>query len=111
MKRIVVAVVVAYLANALLIAATEQVLVHVFSGTKYLIVDVVTQSLIQVGCGYLCARISNSTTALVALILLGLVVGVLSGIATWHADPHWYAIALLAAYAPCVWIGFHLGIE
>ena len=107
-KRIILAVVVAYVANALLIAGTEQLLVRIFSNTKYFVADVVIQCLVQVACGYVCARISNSKMALVALITIGILVGALSLAASWHADPHWYAIALLVVYAPCVWTGYRM---
>ena len=103
MRSVVLPVVVAYLANALLIAGTEQLLVRVFSGAKYLVADVVAQSVIQVGCGYLCSRISNamSRPAIVSLIAIGLLVGGFSLTASWHADPHWYGIALILVYGPC----------
>jgi hypothetical protein len=77
MRSILFAVVLAYLANALLIVGTEQLLARVFSDAKYLIADVVVQSVIQVGCGYLCALIANARSgpAIVGLIAIGLLVG------------------------------------
>lgn len=110
MRRIFFAVVVAYLANALLIVGTEQLLARGFSATRYFVSDVVTQSVIQVGCGYLCSSISNARPrpAIVGLIAIGFLVGGFSLAASWHADPHWYGIALLVVYAPCVWIGYRI---
>ena len=99
---------VAYLMNALLIASTEQLLARLFPQPKYFVADVLTQSAIQVGCGYLCARISNTRAAITGLIAIGLLVGAISLFASWRAEPHWYAIALLAVYAPCVWLGYHI---
>ncbi len=41
------------------------------------------------------------------LLGLGVTVGTVSLIAFWKTEPHWYGIALLAVYPPCVWIGGH----
>lgn len=106
--RIVSPALVAYLMNALFIASTEQLLARVFHPLRYFVADVLTQCAIQVGCGYLCARISNTRAALMGLIGIGLLVGAISLFATWRAEPHWYAIALLVAYAPCVWLGYRI---
>lgn len=105
-RRILSAVFVAYLTNALLVAGTEQLLCRLFFQTRYFVTDVLTQSAIQVGCGYLCARISNTRAAITGLIAIGLLVGAISLSASWRAEPHWYAIALLSVYAPCVWLGY-----
>jgi hypothetical protein len=43
---------------------------------------------------------------MVSLIGLGIVVGTISVVTL--TEPHWYAIALLAAYPPCVLIGWTL---
>ena len=107
-RRILSAMFVAYLINALLVAGTEQLLGRLFFHTRYFVADVLTQSAIQVGCGYLCARISNTRAAIAGLIAIGLLVGAISLLASWRNEPHWYAIALLAVYAPCVWLGYHL---
>jgi|HubBroStandDraft_4_1064222.scaffolds.fasta_scaffold22739_4 hypothetical protein len=45
---------------------------------------------------------------MVSLIGLGIVVGTISVVTLWRTEPHWYAIALLAAYPPCVLIGWTL---
>jgi len=110
MRSILLAVILAYMANALLIVGTEQLLARAFSDTKYLVTDVVTQSVIQVGCGYLCSLISNARSgpAIVGLMAVGLLVGGFSLAASWHADPHWYGITLILVYAPCVWIGYRI---
>jgi hypothetical protein len=109
-RKIIFAIFVAYVANALLIAGTEQLLARAFSDTKYFVADVVTQSVTQVGCGYLCSLISNARPwpAIVGLISIGLLVAGFSLAASWHADPHWYGIALILVYAPCVWMGYRM---
>jgi hypothetical protein len=108
MRSILLAVVLAYVANALLIVGTEQLLARAFSDAKYFVADVVAQSVIQVGCGYLCSLIANARSgpAIVGLIAIGLLVGGFSLAASWHADPHWYGIALILVYAPSVWVGY-----
>jgi hypothetical protein len=105
-RRILSAVFVAYLTNVLLVAGAEQLVGRLFFQTRYFVADVLTQSAIQVGCGYLCARISNTRAAIAGLIAIGLLVGAISLLASWRGEPHWYAVALLSVYAPCVlaWI-------
>lgn len=95
-RRILSAVFVAYLTNALLVAGTEQLLGRLFFQTRYFVADVLTQSAIQVGCGYLCARISNTRSAIAGLIAIGLLVGTTSLLTSWRDEPHWYVIALLS---------------
>src|SRR5262245_35339829 len=109
-RRIIVAVVAGYVANALLIAGTEQMLSRLVTPARYRVADVVTQSIIQIGCGYLCSRIAKAQRliATVVLILVGLLIGSVSVVASWESEPHWYAITLLCVYAPCVWAGYRL---
>lgn len=111
--RILLAVLAGYAANALLIAGTEQLLPMAFSGTKYFVADVITQCLIQVASGYLCSRIAKAKrrSATIGLIAFGLLIGAVSVAASWHTEPHWYAVALLVVYAPCIWIGYRLDLR
>jgi hypothetical protein len=37
---------------------------------------------------------------------LGGVVGAASLLNSWTTEPHWYGIALLVTFPPCVWIGW-----
>ena len=109
-RGVIVAVVAGYVTNALLIAGTEQMLSRLVTPATYGVVDVITQCVIQVGCGYLCSRIAKTQrqTAAVVLILLGLLIGSVSVVASWESEPHWYAITLLCVYAPCVLAGYRL---
>lgn len=111
--RIVLAVLVGYTVNALLIAGTESLLVMGVSHGEYFLTDVVIQCLVQVASGYLCSRIAgaHSRPATLGLIGLGLLVGIASVAASWQAEPHWYAIALLLVYSPCVWLGYRLEVR
>lgn len=108
LRRVIIAVLVAYLANALLIAAAEQLLIRVLSGTKYYVADVVIQCVIQVGCGLplfpnLKHNISDDRPD------YNRPSGRTYSLATsWHVEPHWYAVALIVMYSPCVWIGYRL---
>jgi len=110
------AVVVSYTANAILVAATEQLLtLHAPPGGApplvYFVVDLITQCLYTVAAGYLCRLIARSRrVAMVGLIGLGIPIGTLSLFNSWNAEPHWYVIALFVAYPPCVWIGWTLAI-
>lgn len=107
-RRVILAVVAGYVTNAGLIASTELMLSKLVPAENYLAVDVLTQCVVQIGCGYLCSRIANSErlTATVALILVGLLIGAVSVALSWRSEPHWYAITLLSIYAPCVWVGY-----
>jgi hypothetical protein len=109
-RRVIVAVVAGYVANVLLITGAEQMLSRFVTPARYLVADVVTQCIIQIGCGYLCSRIAKAErlTATVILILVGLLIGSVSVGTSWRSEPHWYLIALLCVYAPCVWIGHRL---
>ena len=109
--RTVLAVLAGYVANAVLVAATEQLLARLIPQRHYFLADLVTQSLYEVAAGYLCSLIakpSERRVAMLGLIGLGLPVGAVSLIASWKAEPHWYGIALLSIWAPGVWIGIAL---
>jgi hypothetical protein len=117
--RTVVAVIASYLTNAILVVATEQFLSsRAPSGAtapplNYFVVDLISQCLYTVVAGYLCCVIARPSqrVAMAGLIGLGLTVGPVSLVTSWKSDPHWYGISLLAVYAPCVWIGWSLGVE
>ena len=113
--RIIVAAVVSYLAFGLITAVTEQILSSLgTSGSttrpSYFVADVVTQCLYLIAAGYLCSVIAGSfhRPAIFFLIALGLLVGTLSFVTSWKSEPHWYGIALLLTYAPCIWTGWAL---
>lgn len=112
--RTVLAVLAGYLLNAGLVAGSEQFLLPALGTTapslRYFVIDLITQCLYTVIGGYVCALIAraNPQIAIAGMISLGVVVGTLSLIASWKAEPHWYAIALLAVYPPCAWIGMKL---
>lgn len=109
--RIILAVLAGYSANAILVAATEQVLPRLVPNPAYFAADLITQCVYEVAAGYLCSRIAKGSerwVAVVGLIGLGLLVGTISLITSWQAEPHWYGIALLSVWGPCVWIGYAL---
>ncbi len=101
------AVVAGYAANAVLVVVTEQLLSRFFIPTYYFVADLVTQCLSTIVGGYLCCLIAQQARriAMAGLVGLGLLVGTVSLVTSWTAEPHWYGIALLSVYAPCVWIG------
>jgi hypothetical protein len=113
--RIILAVVVGYMANAILVAATEIILSLLVPNIAeppfyYFVVDLISQCLYTIVGGYLCCVIArpSQTIALAGLIGLGVLVGGVDLIASWKSEPNWYGIALLVVYAPCVWIGWRL---
>lgn len=109
--RCILAVLAGYAANAVLVTATEQLLPRLLPNSDYFVGDLITQCLYAVAAGYLCCLIAKRSERWVAaagLVALGLLVGTLSLISSWNAEPHWYGIALLSVWAPCLWIGYAL---
>jgi hypothetical protein len=114
--RIILAVVAAYLANGLLVAISELALPRFIprAGSApplaYFIADLIGQCLYTVIAGYLCCFIATARhrAAMLGLACLGILVGSISLASSWHSEPHWYGVALLAVFAPCVWIGWKL---
>ncbi|HEV2276014.1 MAG TPA: hypothetical protein VGR96_17715 [Acidobacteriaceae bacterium] len=115
-RRNILAAVAGYIVNAILVTATEQSLSVLIPATAvmppllYLAADLMSQCLYTVVGGYLCCLIArpNGQPALAGLIGIGLLIGSISLFVSWETEPHWYGIALLAAYAPCAWIGWRL---
>ena len=111
MLRTILAVLAGYGANAVLVAATEQVLPKFMRGTSYFVTDLITQCLYEVVAGYVCCLVSKQSKrrlAVSVLVGLGLLIGAISVVASWTAEPYWYQIGLLFVWAPCVWIGYVL---
>jgi hypothetical protein len=114
--RVVTAVVAAYLANAALVVASEELLSRAFPGVGsapplgYFVADLVSQCAYTIVAGYLCCAIAGPSrrAAMAGLIVLAALVGALSLALSWRAEPHWYGIALFAVFPPCVWIGWTL---
>jgi hypothetical protein len=113
--RIALAVIAAWVANAILVGITEAFLLwpwlaphHRAKPLSYFVADLITQCLYTVIAGYLCCVIARPThrIAMFILIGLGLVIGGVSTFFSWNMEPHWYRIALLAVYPVCVWIGW-----
>ena len=117
--RVILAIVAGWVANAFLVGVTEVLLWSTMRGAggklpgKYYIIDLVCQCCFTVLGGYLCCRIAGSSrrAAMYGLMLLGLLIGGLFLPSSWTREPHWYRIALLAVWVPCVWIGWRLRSE
>jgi hypothetical protein len=115
--RVIFAVLAGYITDAALVIATELALRvpsrHVAQPLRYYVIDLITQCLYTVIGGYITCAIAGPVhrAAMITLICLGLLVGSASLTASWHMEPHWYGIGLLAVYAPCVWIGCSLRLR
>lgn len=114
--RVVVAVVAGWLTNAILVGFTEVLLWktmrHAGSALpgSYYIIDLIFQCCFTVMAAYLCGLIAGPSrpSAMFGLMLLGLLIGGLFLPSSWSREPHWYRIALLAVWVPCVWLGWTL---
>lgn len=116
MGRVILAVVAGWVTNAILAGVTEVLLWTMLRSASgklpggYYFIDVVCQCCFTVVGGYLCCAIAGASrrAAMVGLILLGLLIGGLLLPSSWSREPHWYRIALLAVWAPCVWMGWRI---
>lgn len=114
--RVIFAAVGGWLANAILVGVTEVLLWTSMRGAggklpgKYYIIDLICQCCFTVLGAYLCCVIAGPSrrVAMFSLMSLGLLIGGLSLPPSWAREPHWYRIALLAVWVPCVWIGWRL---
>jgi hypothetical protein len=114
--RITLAIVVGYVADAILIVATEYLFSRLVPGVEaapplyYLVIDLITQCVYTVIGGYLCCIVAQPSrrAAMAGLMALGVLVGTASVVTSWKTEPHWYGIALLVVYPPCVWMGWKL---
>ncbi|SRR5579875_4166892 len=110
--RVVVAVVLGYIANTVLVIAGELLLPLLTSGTggssHYYTIDLVGQSLCTIAAGYLCCVVAGLAEwrAMVGLMVLGLLIGSAFLARSWSAEPHWYVVGLLLVFPPCVWVGW-----
>ena len=61
--------------------------------------------------GWLCARLAPARPGrhLVALFILGELLGAASTIANWGKWPHWHALLWMGLWPLCLWIGGRLG--
>jgi hypothetical protein len=114
--RIILAIVVGYVTDAILVAATEYLFSRLVPGVEaappryYFVVDLITQCLYTVIGGFLCCMVAQPSrrAAMAGLMALGVLVGTASLVTSWNTEPHWYGIALLVVYSPCVWMGWKL---
>jgi LytS/YehU family sensor histidine kinase len=108
--RTILGVFAGYVTNALLVGITEAIYARFLDGRKYFVVDLLTQIFATIIGAYLCCFIAQRgrKIAAISLTILGLIIGFISLVMTWNAEPHWYGIALLSVYGPCVWTVYTL---
>ena len=105
----VLAIVGGYLGNAILVAATEQLLLKLAPRPAFFFLDLLSQCVCGVAGACLCCLISEERERLLAAIVfngLGLVLGAISIVTSWNQEPHWYGIGLLCVWTPCTWTGY-----
>jgi hypothetical protein len=113
--RVILAVVAGWLTNAILTGVTEMLMWTTMRvggklPGKYYVIDLIAQCCFTILGGYICCLIARPAgrVAMLSLMALGLVIGGLFLPSSWTREPHWYRIALLAVWVPCVWIGWRL---
>ena len=108
MLRSIGAVAAGYLTIGILIVLTDRLASAPPSSLKYFLVTLVTDSLYTIVGGFLCAAIAGEQArgASLSLIAFGELLGVISLVRYWGAQPHWFAIALLLIYPAGIWIGY-----
>lgn len=117
--RVILAVLVGWITNAILTGIAEVLMWKSMRGLgghlplRYYILDLSFQCCFTVVGGYLCCVIAGPThrIAMFILMALGLLIGGLSLPPSWNREPHWYRIALLAVWVPCVWVGWSLRVR
>jgi len=102
MARKILAVLAGYVLIGILVVLTDRFV------APRLAVTLMTDTLYTVIGGYVCAVIARTQArgAMLALMVFGEAMGVVSAVANWSAQPHWFAIALLIVYPPAIWIGY-----
>jgi hypothetical protein len=118
--RSVAAIVVAFLAVALLSLGTDQVL-HMTGvyppwgapmSDPLFVLATAYRVIYTIAGGYIAARLAPNRPMRHAMILacIGLVASAAGAVATWNTDlgPRWYAIALIVMAVPCTWAGAKL---
>jgi hypothetical protein len=110
MLRSVGAVATGYLTIGVLIILTDRLISTPSLSLKYFVVTLVTDFLYTVVGGFLCATIAGEQArgASLSLIAFGELLGVVSLVRYWSAQPHWFAIVLLLIYPAAIWIGYKL---
>ncbi len=121
MVRAVLSAIAGYVGIGILVVFTDQLFNLLINGFNakatpplyYFVISLCTDSFYSFLGGYLCASIAKQTAPLATRILLigGEVVGLISVIAFWHAQPHWFALALLIVFPPAVWAGSRLRVR
>lgn len=114
--RVILAVFAGWITNAILTGAAEVLMWRSMRGAgghlppRYYMIDLICQCCFTVLGGYLCCVIARPLhrVAMISLMALGLLIGGLSLPSSWSREPHWYRIALLAAWVPCIWMGWTL---
>ena len=110
MLRGIGAVAAGYLTIGILIIITDRFAFTPSSSLKYFVVTLVTDFLYTVLGGFLCATIAGEQArgASLSLIAFGELLGVVSLVRYWGAQPHWFAIVLLLIFPLGIWIGYTL---
>jgi hypothetical protein len=116
MLRGIGAVLGGYISIGLLVVLTDKVIGGMNPGdwspgqpvpTYYFVASIFTAPIYSILGGYICAWLAKASArqCVLALIIFGELMGLLSTVMFWRQQPHWYAFLLLLLYPPCVFLG------
>jgi hypothetical protein len=118
MLRIAGAVLAGYAGVGVLVVLTDQIFAAAIPGFRamttpplyYFVIVTGTDALYSVAGGYLSAAIASGSVrrATLGLIVFGEIMGIVSAVAGWRIQPHWFALALLVLFPLGVWAGSRL---
>jgi len=114
--RSVAAVLAGYVSIGVLVVLTDALVWAIRPGeyisgqappVYYYVISLFTVPLYTVLGGCLCAWIAKAKPwkHVLALVIFGEIMGVLSIAASWGKAPLWYGLALLVLYPPAIWFG------
>lgn len=108
--RTVVAVLMGYVLYGVIVAVVEWIFLRQVTTPRAHVFDVVLHCAGAVLGGLVCTGAAEEPrwVAVAWLTGIGLLFKAIFALNAWNTEPHWYCIALLLVYAPCVWIGWAL---
>jgi hypothetical protein len=106
--RIAVAVLMGYVVYGIVVAVVEWLVLRHMLGAHFYAPDLVLHGLGAVVGGLVGSGFAAPSRWIGAagMTVVGLIFKAIGLVVAWKLEPHWYGIALMVVYVPCVWIGW-----